>query len=438
MQDILHQASGFQIDSRKIEPNNLFFALPGEKVDGHTFLREVRRKGGLGAIVLDSYQGPDFGLALIRVEDVGQCLRQLAQKKLESTPARVVAITGSLGKTTTKEFTASLLEDTYRVGCSWGNQNTKLTLPLALLNGPCDREVWVLEMGASEPGDLARLIEMAPPEIAVCTKVSLSHAAFFRAGLEGIAQEKRMIFSHPRTRIAIFDYALKALWSEFLTASRRDLEQITFSIEDPHADYYVSFSNGRLSIAERGMHVASLRGASIGACPQFLHNLAASIAIARQLRMEWGDLEEKISRLHTPKMRFELFRSRGILCVNDAYNANPESMRAALSHLPSPDAGGQRIAVLASMNELGPDSAKEHWELGQFAGQYVDCLLTWGVNAEKIHQAFAETKKPTEHFVQLTALAERLALLLRPGDVLLCKGSRSMELEKVFSLLHLL
>lgn len=196
---------GVAVDSRQIKPGDLFFALPGAKADGHTFLEEAAKKGAAGAVVHHSYNGADFGLPLIKSDDVLQTLQELARKKVESARPRIVGITGSLGKTTTKEFVTTLLKAKYRVAASPGNSNSQIGLPLAILNhsGEGD-EILVLEMGMTHPGEIHKLVSIAPPEVAVVTKVALVHACNFES-IEEIAHAKGEIFSHPLTKMGIYN-----------------------------------------------------------------------------------------------------------------------------------------------------------------------------------------------------------------------------------------
>ncbi|MBS0625749.1 MAG: UDP-N-acetylmuramoyl-tripeptide--D-alanyl-D-alanine ligase [Verrucomicrobia bacterium] len=417
------QVAGYQIDSRLVQAGDLFFALKGEKTDGHRHLKEVRAKGAVAAVVSKSYEGPAFGLVLVPVEDVAESLRELAKWSLSLKEAQIIGITGSVGKTTTKEFVAALLEGKFRVYKTPGSYNTKLTLPMTVLNRT-DEEVLVLEMGMSEPGDIARLVEIAPPDIAVLTKVALAHAAFFPGGIEEIAKGKMEIFSHPKTRAAIFPFGMSV---------ETKGQKVNFSLEERSADYFLSFAEGRFYVDERGVRAYQFdlpfRESHL------LHNFLAAVAVARQMKMEWDEINKQIGQLKLPKMRFEQFERDGVHFVNDAYNANPESMRAALSNLPQPKEEGKRIAVLGTMRELGSFSEESHREIGHFAQKYADHLLVLGEEAKPLCEAFSEVKKPAEHFMSHKKLAQRLAELMRPGDVVLIKGSRGMELEKIFEFL---
>lgn len=424
------QVFGYEIDSRRIGEGCLFFALKGEKTDGHRYLAEVKGRGALGAVVSRGYEGEDFGLVLLPVEDPAESLRELAQHDLAHAKAQVVGVTGSVGKTTTKEFIAQLLSGKLRVGKTEGSYNTKLTLPITGLNRSGDEEVLVLEMGMTEMGDIQRLVEIAPPDIAVLTKVAMAHVANFPGGVNQIAQGKAQIFGHAKTRAAVFDHGLY----EFPEAMAQiGQEKISFSLENRNADYFLSFSDGKCVVDERGVRACQLDLPFRQA--HFLHNFLAAVAVARWFKIEWDEIKTQAEKLELPKMRFEQFEKEGVLFVNDAYNANPESMKAALLNFPVPKEGGKRIAVLGTMVELGSYSEGAHLEMGRLAHRVADHLLAFGAEAAGYCAGFDEAKKPAEHFSDYEALAGRLKELMCPGDAVLVKGSRKMQLEKLFELL---
>lgn len=378
----LMQVSGYQIDSRQVSSGNLFFAIKGERNDGHDFLAEVRSRGAWGAVVSKAYAGPDFGLQLIRVDDVGDSLREMARKSIECSSIQIVGVTGSVGKTTTKDFIATLLEGKVRVGKTLESQNSKLTLPLTVLNRARDAEILVLEMGMSEMGDIARLVDIAPPDVAVLTKVGLAHAAYFPGGVEEIARGKLQIFSHPKTKLAIVDH-------DYALPCKTEI----FSCTD-----WPIFKEEHLN-----------------------HNFAAAVKVARYFGMTEDEIRARIPLMRLPKMRFERFEKNGILFINDAYNANPESMKAALMSLQSMKAR-KKIAVLGSMKELGKFSEAAHQEVGALALTTVDHLLVMGEETKLMGGEFFENHE---------SLAVRLKEIMREGDLVLVKGSRSMCMEKV-------
>lgn len=425
------QVAGYQIDSRFISPGDLFFALKGEKVDGHRFLAEAKQRGAAGAVVEKRYSGADFGLPLFFVDDVLRSLQELAKSDLEESGARIVGITGSVGKTTTKDFIAEFLKAKYRVAKTPGNYNTKLTLPLSILNREGGEEVLVLEMGMSEPGDIGNLLKIASPEVAVLTKIALAHAANFPGGLNEIAKGKAEIFSSPKLRSAVYDQGFTN-FPEAIAAIPVE-KRVSFSLENRVADYFLFSADGKETLDERGVRAYQFT------LPfkerHVLHNFLAAVSAARQMKLEWDEINGRIPFLKLPKMRFECFETQGITYINDAYNANPESMRAALESLPQPKEGGKRIGVLGAMKPLGSFSDEAHCEVGRLAQKAIDHLLVYGEEAFPLFESFQEVKKPAEFFTDLKSLAGRLAALMSPGDVVLVKGSRVMQMEKIFEFL---
>ncbi len=421
------QVTGYQIDSRMVGEGELFFALKGEKTDGHNYLGEAKIRGAIGAVVRKGYQGPDFGLVLLPVEDVLGSLQGLARYFMQECKAQIIGITGSVGKTTTKEFAATLLEGKFKVGKTYMNYNTKLTYPITLLNRAGDEEVLVVELGMTEPGDIGDLIQIAAPDLAVLTKVAFVHGVNFERGVFDIAKYKAEIFSNIRTKKCLFDHALY----QFPEALQQiHGEKMSFSLSDRTADYFLS---PEFFVDERG--VRAYRFDPPYKQSHLLHNFLAALSIARQMKMEWDQINNQVPFLKLPKMRFEQFSKEGVLFINDAYNANPESMKAALSHLPEPAEGGKKIAVLGMMVDLGSEHEALHREVGRFAQKYVDHLLVLGKEALPVFEAFQEVQKPAEQYTDFNALAERLKSLMRPGDVVLVKASRCMEMEKLFQLM---
>ncbi len=414
------QVVGYQIDSRMVGPGDLFFALPGERVDGHRFLGGVKERGGVGAVVEKEYLGPDFGLALIRVEGVEKTLQEMARKDLEESGARVIGVTGSVGKTTTKDFLKELLKAKYRVGSTPGNYNTRLSLPLSILNREGGEEVFVLEMGISQPGGMERLLGIAQPEVAVVTKVALSHAAFFPGGLEEIAKEKAQIFKSPKLRLGVYFQELSR-YHDF-----QGMKGAGFSLEDKTADYYLGLDGC--------LDVRGLRAYQFDLPFQYkhlLHNFLAAAVVAKEMGIDWDAIQGQIPNLKMAPMRLEKVEQAGIVFINDAYNANPESMKAAFCSLPDPEKGGKRIAVLGAMTPLGTFSHDAHVEVGRLALESFDMALVLGEHALPLFATFQE-KKPAEFFTDLKGLASRLKELASEGDVVLVKGSRDLEMERLF------
>jgi UDP-N-acetylmuramoyl-tripeptide--D-alanyl-D-alanine ligase len=409
--------SNYQIDSRFLEKGDLFFALPGERTDGHLFLEEASRKGAIGAVVLDSYTGNDFGLELIRVKDVLKELQTLAQIKTRESSATLIGITGSMGKTTTKETLSTILSGKFKVGKSFASYNTQATVPLTILNQRQDLSIWVIEMGMGKPGDLTKLVEIAPPHLSVVTKVAMAHYGhYFPEGVEGVKKAKGEIFQSSRLNTAIFDHEIG-----YKTNASKEL---TFSIQNPEANYY--YSDGFIWVNGKKQAPLELP------FPQkhIQHNLVCACSIAHQFGMSWKEIQDQFQNLKLPKMRFEQFQMQGVHCINDAFNANPESMMAALRSLPK--GKGKVIGVLGRMVDLGPFSNQKHREVGEVAAQYCDVVLSLGAEALALQNSFKESGKLGIHFQSLEALKRELLSFVKPGDVLFVKGSRDLSMEKLF------
>ncbi|MCP5469363.1 MAG: hypothetical protein H7A36_02535 [Chlamydiales bacterium] len=381
---------GAAIDSRLVNEGDLFFALKGEKVDGHDFLGEVKKRGAAACVIDEHFRGSAFGLKSYRVPDVLECLRETAKKHLEWHPKRVIAITGTLGKTTTKAFTKTLLEKHFRVWASPKSYNSQRTVPLSILNAPSDCEILILEMGMSEPGNLKRLLEIAPPEVAVLTMVSVQHADNFPDGLAGILREKTSIFSHPKTRLGIY-------FEELGKIDVGSCEKLTFALEDREMP------------------------------KQILHNFCAAKAVAKAFGVE--DVGERISELKMPPMRFERVEKGEYVFINDAYNANPDSMKAALEALPT--ARGKKIAVLSEMDALGMYTKAGHAQVAEAALQHVDLLLCLGNNCATMKEIWKRENRPCFLCKTKGELREKLRSMIAPGDVILVKGARSHAMEEI-------
>lgn len=419
--------SGIAVDSRLVEPGNVFFALPGAKADGHSYLQEVAVKGAIAAVVEKNYSGEDYGLQLIRVRHVLQSLQSLASAFVKKGHAKIVAITGSVGKTTTKEFTATLLRQKYRVAASPGNSNSQVGIPLAIVNHTAGNEdILVLEMGMTVPGNIANLIKIAPPDIAVITHVALVHAVNFNS-MDEIARAKGEILTHPKTQIGILNYETENFHQLLHFGACRKL---LFSVKSSCADFSMRIQpDGTMLVSHANETVA------LGTLPVLgkhnHQNLLAAITVAKNLNMDWEEIINAIPSLKLPERRLQVVEKEGITFVNDSYNASLLSVKAALESLPVPQGNGKKIAVLGEMLELGHFSEQCHREVGEHSLNHVDSVLCLGKETHPIFECWESAKRPAQKFMERADLVKALRQSLQPGDVVLLKGSRSKELWKV-------
>ncbi len=414
---------GFSVDTRTLCPGNVYVALLGARVDGHAFIEEAKAKGAVAAIVANHYRG-EQDIPLLRVENPLQALQKVAKTILASRSTRLAAITGSLGKTTTKDFATAFLKTQYTVASTPGNYNSQIGLPLAILNHLTgEEEIFVMEMGMTGFGQLAQLIQMAPPEVALVTTVSLVHACHFQDGLHDIVRAKSEIFLHPNTRFGILHHE-SPYFSELYQVGT--CPKLSFSTTSPQADYFMNKSN-QLHFSNHLIPITTLQVPG----QHHRHNLLAAIALARYFNISWENINRMIPLLKLPANRLEWVQHQGILFLNDSYNAAELSIKAALEILPTPKGNGRKVAVLGSILELGRYSEEAHQRVGKYALNYVDQLFCLGEECQPIYQVWKEAGKPVELFDERKELVQSLRLHLKPSDVVLLKGSRSKELWKV-------
>ncbi len=406
-------------DSRSVTRNDLFFALPGAKTDGHAYLEGVAAKGAVAAVVSESYRGPDHGLILIKVPDVLGALQTIAKKRIEAWQPPIVAVTGSVGKTTTKEFIATLLGARFKVGKAPGNANSQVGLATTILNLRGDEETLVLEMGMTEAGNIAKLVTIAPPTHAVITKIGMAHAGNFADGIEGVAAAKAEILSCARTKLAIigmdawrFEQVQKAGSCARLTAGCFPVDADFVLV--PEGKGWKVREGGKMSPIFQLPFTAS----------HFLENFSIAIAVARSLGLEWEEIIPQFGLLQSTGNRFAHVTIDGALFINDSYNAGPESVRAALDNLPVPAGQGRRIAVLGGMTvDLGPTSDSLHVEVAHHALKKADLFFCYGPGAEPMKEVFEEAGRLCLFTEDMGELQRGVFSFVQPGDVILVKGA---------------
>lgn len=393
--------TSFAVDSREVKAGGLFFALKGLKSDGHHFLEEVALRGALAAAVSEEYEGESFGLKLIRVPDVKEALHRLARSVWSLRKTRVIGVTGSVGKTTTKEFLAELLSGRFRVARTEGSRNSQASFPLELLHADPEAEWMVAEMGMSEGGEISRLVDMAPPELVVITPITICHLAQFK-NFDGIIDAKAEIFSRGASHAFVHKNSAEL---------KRFRDQIPSSYEVYDAGDLPAYTPFKES--------------------HFRENFAAALSVCRYLGLSEEEIEQRIKRLKPYYHRFEKKEHEGVVYIDDSYNANPLTMKTSLANAPKPEPGGRFIAILGSMGELGPLEEEAHLDLGKFALNRVDYLFCLGPLWEATLALFQETGKPAEHFNDHDLLKKRLLDYVKPGDVVLLKGSNRFKMWKI-------
>jgi UDP-N-acetylmuramoyl-tripeptide--D-alanyl-D-alanine ligase len=428
-------------DSRQVEAGALFFALRGPRHDGHNFVAEALRRGAAGAVVDDPVAG--MSAPLVRVPDTLKALGDLARWTRGRSPIRVVAITGSNGKTTTKEMIASICAAAdfppprTRILKTQGNENNLIGLPRTLLHLQGDEAVAVLEMGMNRAGEVARLSEIARPDYAVITNIGPAHLEGFGGSLAGVAAAKAELFAG-LSRAAVIAVNMNDEWVRRLApvfAGRK----ITFGTDaDVRARAVVDLGPDGVAfdlvIAER---VAKVRLRCIG--QHNVTNALAAAAIGQAMGLGLDVIARGLERAVATAMRMQVTRlPNGVTLINDAYNANPSSVEAALLALRR--LCGRPVVVLGEMWELGDEARRAHRLVGERAAALgVQQLFLMGALAETVAAGARAAGMHAEaiHVCGSHAeAADAVAAQWQPGDVVLVKGSRGMKMEEVVRLLE--
>ena len=430
------ELTGISTDTRTLLPGELFIALKGANYDAHDFLADVAGKRAAAAVVHNGAAArPAPGLPIVLVEDTTHALGDLAKWHRTRCPTTVIGITGSNGKTTTKEMLFRILDGVVRSIMSFSNFNNLFGVPLTLFQMRPEDVYAVVEMGTNSPGEIARLCEIADPDIGLITNVGESHLEGL-GDIEGVAREKAALIKHTARKTGSFfnadDYwsrriakALKGTVRSFGIENDADLR--AFNVRPDRGGMSFRIKGGpRVHIPVPGAHNAA--------------NAIAAIAVARKLGIDWDTITDRLAAFELPAMRMETKTAGGVTVINDAYNANPVSLEAAARTLSRMQCAGRKILVVADMLELGDRAAELHRELGKtIAGFNFDYLLGRGRQAARLLASAAENGM-SEDDVRLAESNEELvrALLgfIGPGDTVLLKGSRDMHLEQVAGLLE--
>jgi UDP-N-acetylmuramoyl-tripeptide--D-alanyl-D-alanine ligase len=417
-------------DSRAATTGSLFVALPGERVDGHAFLLDAAANGAAGAMVRTGTQAP---LPSIAVHDTGAGLLGLAADERRAFAGTVVAITGANGKTTTKDMAAAVASSSYRTHASPGSFNTEVGVPLTLLGAPDEAEVIIAELGARHVGDVALLCPVAAPDIVVVTNVGVAHMEIFGswdAIVEASAEPVEALGTEAVALLNADDPVVAGF------ASRTPARVRTFGRSDSAGVRAESVELGRDGRARFDVVVDGERAdVSVPiAGDHQVGNALAAIAVGLELGIELDTCADAISRVSVSRWRMETtVTAAGVVVVNDAYNASPESVAAALRTARWMANDGRLIAVLGQMAELGSIAAAEHEKLGELAARlHVDRLITVGTEAKPVAVAAVREGVEPDNVVAYDDIDAALADVLhavRPGDVVLAKGSRVTGLE---------
>ncbi|MFW5985371.1 MAG: UDP-N-acetylmuramoyl-tripeptide--D-alanyl-D-alanine ligase [Halanaerobiaceae bacterium] len=432
---------GVSIDSRTIEPGELFVAIIGENFDGHSFVEDALNKGARGVIV-DRKLALETKKPMIRVSDTTLALQELAHYYRGLFPElKVIGVTGSAGKTTTKDLLASVLKEKYNVLKTEENLNNHYGLPLTLFNLKGQEDFAVLEMGMSARGEIRRLAEIARPDIGIVTNVGSAHLETLKTK-ENVARAKsELIQELPEDGLAVLNYDDQYVSEMKNQFSGKDV--LFFSLEDKRADIYacdfnhetdrepgISFTviednkKERYQLTKPGLHN--------------VYNALPACALGSEFGLSAAQIRAGLLKCDYSSLRMEFIEKKDYLIINDSYNSNPLSLKSALKVLQE-TGSGRKIAVLGAMLELGEKKVEAHREIGEYiADSEIDILITRDKlmsYAAREAEKQGMSRKQIFSFSDKYTLTEKLKKMIKPADTILFKGSRGSKMDEIVDLL---
>lgn len=421
------------IDSRKIQNGDLFFALKGSKTDGHLFISEAIKRGARGIVISNKKFIPkENNVDIIIVDDTLKALQNLSKYIRKKSNAKIVTITGSMGKTTTKEFAAKLLSAKFNVLKSEGNLNSTSGLPLSLIKLSEDHQIAVLEMATNKKGEIAQLTKITKPDVAAILNISEVHLEFF-GSLKNIAKEKLSVIKHlHKDSTVIFnndDYLLKDIaYSKKYSYGLENKSDLMIKDAEPIMPY--GYKGKFLEKGNTYPFYFPIRG------KWNLYNLLAAVSITRNFNVPWDTIIDIIPHLEIPSMRGKLYHLHNdILLIDDSYNSNPRALYEACSDFNNLSVKGRKILILGDMLELGKHSEKLHKIIGEKIAHLniasVFCIGNLSYLIIKKIKSKSSNKIETFHYEKAEDALDFILNYIKKGDSILIKGSRGIGLDLI-------
>lgn len=426
------EASAVVIDSRKATDGAVFIATRGERVDGHDYIDMAMEAGALGVICEEIPKTP--GVPYILVKDSFIALKQIAKYYRSCLDIKVVGITGSVGKTSTKEFVASVLSQKYSVCKTQGNFNNEVGLPLTVLSIREEHEIAVLEMGISDFGEMTRLSEIAKPDICVMTNIGQCHLENL-GSREGILKAKSEIFTFMNPN----GYAVLCGEDDYLNTigEKGGHEPLRYGFDSSDTVYGDEIVHQGLLGSDVTIHMNG-KAFRVNVPLPGIHmilNALAAVTVASIFDLDISEIQKGIASVPSVSGRSHIMHTRHYTLVDDCYNANPVSMKAAIDLLTT--AKGRKVAILGDMKELGEDEARFHYEVGQYVAQKdIDVLICIGDLAKDMAAGATGSRggmKGIYWFASKEEAEDAFEELLQSGDNILLKASHSMKFEEIIS-----
>jgi len=426
-------------DTRTLAAGDCFVALHGDRFDGHTFVPQAKNHGAVAALVSNPIPAADVpeGLGLVEVRNTLEALQRFAANYRQLLSVRTIGVTGSSGKTSTKELIASVLRTRFKTKATEGNLNNHIGVPLTLIRLDEGDEFGVVEMGMNHPGEIAPLVKMAAPEIGVISSIGPAHIEFFADQAAIAAEKAELIAALPPEGLAVLNSDDE--WSRRI-ADRTRARVVWVGRNTDSTWWAEDLRIGTDSLSFLLRHNGSAANVRLPVVNRVMvSNALLAAAVGRECGLTMDEIARGLEAVKLPGARMRVEKAHGAWIINDAYNANPDSMRAALIALSEFPGATRRLAVLGSMGELGQHAPELHREIGEFAAkQNLSFLIAAGPHAEAYARgAMAAGLSHQQIVAALDAEEATVALkpLLREGDAVLVKGSHFMGLERLVAAL---
>lgn len=427
------EVSSITTDSRKVEEGCLFVPIVGERVDAHKFIPDVMAKGALATLSERPLDNADFPYIL--VESSLQAVKDIAEFYLEQLQIPVVGITGSVGKTSTKEVIASVLKEKYRTLKTQGNFNNELGLPLTVFRLREEHEIAVLEMGISFFGEMTRLAKVAKPETCVITNIGTCHLENL-GDRDGVLKAKTEIFGYLKPNGNII---LNGDDDKLITVKEYNgIHPVFFGLDDKHPVYADEIVSHGLKGTSCRIHLGEEAFQVMVPMPgrHMIYNALAAAAVGRTYGLTNEEIRRGIESLEAINGRFKMIETDKFLIVDDCYNANPMSMKASLDVLQ--DGAGRRVAILGDMGELGENEIALHEDVGTHAAQcrIDECICVGNLCRHMAEKAAINPSLTVIHEPDRKSLLAHLGSYVKEGDTILVKASHFMRFEEVVKALQ--
>ena len=415
-----YKINGISTDSRNIKENDLYIAIKGEKFDGNEFTKDALNRGASFAIV-HQIQNEKIERQFLNSNPIG-LISEIATIWRDRFNIPVIGITGSNGKTSTKELLKHILSAKFDIHATEENFNTSISLPLTLLQITKYHGASIIEMGANQPGDIQKLCNITKPTHGLITNIAPAHLEGFK-NIETIASTKGALFKSLKDGISFVNEADKRVSSISFEGKK-----ITYGVSS-NCDYPTDIHNendGTLSLTI-DTHELKIKSSNLS----FAKNIIACCAVAKELQVEWDAIEDRIHTFTPPKGRCEVKNNGSYIIIDDSYNANLESTLAALDYLNAFSGRGNKIFILGDMLELGTSSENQHREIAKKCNDInINAIMTYGTET-KITNKYVKESIYKKHFDNQSQLCEELKEIANKNDKILIKGSRGMKMENI-------